>query len=234
MTGVAAVPWVLPLLAGCRSEPRDTGCTGCFEPIQMLWNLSMGLRAGVFTDAVTLDGPRAPVLDLVLADEDDTTSIDPADRCTMRYRIEGQPGTLEPRAWQDWALALVPIETDCLDLSPAVWGEVPLERFAAREWEISMEGLTEAMEKYLADLFDAQGTVWSVDGAPYYFGSRTWIDAYDTSGHLRQTHYARAWQVDDGMGIVDEADGGHLLPVEHVAAGGDGYYEIFSAYIFRI
>jgi hypothetical protein len=230
----AAALLVLPLVAACRTEPRDTGCEGCFEPVQLLWNLSMGIQAGVFTEALTLDGPRGPVLELELTDEDYPTTQDAADRCTMRYRIAGTPGTLDPTAWQDWALALTPVETDCQDLPPAVWGEVPLDRFAARDWEIALEGLTDAMEKYLRDLFDLQGDDWAVAGAPHYAGSHTWIDADDTAGDAVQTHYARAWQVDAGMAVVDETEGGHLLTLEEIAAGRDGYYEVFSVYLFEL
>lgn len=225
---------LLALLGGCRTDPVDTACPGCFRPVQAFWNLFMGIQAGTFVEVGTLDGTREPVLDLLLVDEDYPTTYDPADACTLLYGIEGARGTLDPEAWQNWALTLIPRSTDCRDLPSAKWGLDPLDRFADRDWEISLEGLTGLMETYLEDLFEGQGGSWARDGAPHYFGSHTWIDAYDTASDVGQTHYGRAWQIDAEGRIVDEASGGHLLPWTDVAAGSDGYYEIFSVYYFVI
>jgi hypothetical protein len=251
-------PPTLPLLlaasltlGGCRTEPfepfrniDETGeddCPGCFDAALMLWNLQGALHEGALHPVSTSTGQRPAKLTVMLVDQYWShldASEQPAHACYMTYTPSLSPGSTAPSAWLDWQLALEPIEDTCGTLDPD-WID-PDFHVALTGLGIEMigEALDDGMETYLQEWFaalDAQDTDtsldWDRDGAPYYFGVRGLLDDLSVYGS-DQSHYGRAWAVDEELFILDEESGGRLLTTEQIAAGQDGWYELYARTFF--
>ncbi len=215
--------WLLvPLTLGqaCRTtEDGDSACPGCFDAAWMLWNLKTGVKDGAFA-AVTSSskGLLEPDLEVVLYENADENGEYAS--CTAHYLASSEAAQGIDGAWFDWVLDLSLASSDCPEISD---GDL-LNELTGWSWEIGFHELDSALEAGLADWFGAD---WKSEGAPYYFGGYTVLEG-DPVGSGGQTHYGRAYELDENMNIADEANGGKLLRTSEVSAGSDGYYELYA------
>lgn len=226
----------------CRQSDRPDGdvpidetgdaedCPGCFDANGMLWNLQVGLEDGAFATVHTSSGDRLPLFTVQLVEQEyfDTSTEDPsAHSCTFTYTPAVAPGSSVPSAMFDWELTLVPGTDGCGDLDPDWVSSELFQDLPGYGWEMVAEALDADLSAWLQDWFDQEGADWAADGAPYYFGLTTLIDGVDAGSGV-QGHYGRAYAVDEDMNIASEGTGGSLLTTEQVAAGSDGFYEIYA------
>jgi hypothetical protein len=240
---------------GCRVPERDrlpiideTGdaenCPGCFDAAFMLWNLQGALHEGDLHAVNTINSERPAKLVVTLVDSaydkalenaEPGDVISPYDErwvCYMTF-TPGIAATGDATgAMFSWQLSLEPVEDTCGALDPD-W--VTADLFTELPgMAVTMTGaaLDDAMESKLETAFETvpeddtgEEPDWATQGAPYYIGFTGIIDGNAVNGDS-QSHYGRAYQIDEDMNIRLEEDGGVLLTTEQIAAGNDGWFEI--------
>jgi hypothetical protein len=226
-------------LFGCRTHDTgdshidetgdDEDCPGCFDTEAFLWSLRAGLQAGGFATVHTTTGDRVPELDLVLASPAYFDAEEPSDEhtCTLRYTVQVGPGKTAPSAWFDWALTPTLATDGCGELDPDWVAASFAADMAATPWEVVGSAPADDLLEWLQEGFSAAGNDWATQGEPYYFGGTTLLDGHDL-GDDAQDVYGRAFAVDADMNILAEATGGSLLTTAAIAAGSDGYFELYG------
>lgn len=225
-------------LSGCRTVDTDvpideTGdaedCPGCFDVQAFLWDVRTGLQGGAFATVHTTTGDRIPELDVLLVEREyfENETPDPERSCVLRYTLGMAPGTTAPSAWLDWSLIPTLASDECGELDPDWVAPSFAADLAAYPWELVGAEVQGNLLTWIQDGFEDAGNDWATDGEPYYFGVTALLDSHDI-GAGQQANYGRAYAVDADMNIVAEATGGSLLTTGQVAAGLDGYYELYG------
>ncbi len=191
------------------------------------WNLLLGSQDGAIVP-VTISGlEQPPIMEIVLMEEEYFTEGEVGHVCSLFYELESNPGSAWSQAWLDWELTLIPTTTDCTDLDPALWGQDP-HAVISVAFEVTVGPLDPGLEASIVGWF----TDWENDWQPYVFGSNQYVDGSLANGY--QTAYGWALEVDEDMNLVSPESFGVMLGTEQLATGSDGYYEIRSAYVYRL
>jgi hypothetical protein len=191
------------------------------------WNLLFGVQDGAIVPAWVSGMEQAPQMEILLMEEEYFTEGEVGHVCSLYYDITGSPGTSWSEAWLDWELALVPRDTDCTALDPALWGENPHEAISV-SFEVTAGPLDPSLEAAISTWY----TDWQSAWAPYVFGSNQYVDGSLANGY--QTAYGWALEVDDDMNLVSPETFGVQLTTDQLSTGMNGYYEIRGAYVFRL
>ncbi len=198
-----------------------------FEPDYWGWNYSFGVQAGAVAEVYISGLVTPPYFEIMLVEEEYFDAYDESYACHLYYGFSAVPAESWSEAWYDWAIEIEPDSTDCPDLDPELWGEEPLEAIG-NSFEVTVGALDADLESSIQGWF----TDWETDYAPYAFGSNNYVDGALSSD--RQTHYGWAFEVDDDMNLVDPESYGNLLELDAIAAGADGYYFVYTAYVFGL
>ncbi len=191
------------------------------------WNLVFGVQDGGIVPVFISGIEQGPFMEVVLMEEEYFTEGEVGHVCSLYYDIRGTPGTAWSQAWLDWELELIPADTDCTELDPALWGQDPHAAITV-DFEVTVGPLDPSLEAAISGWF----TDWESDWAPYVYGSNQYVDGSLANGY--QTAYGWALEVDEDMNLVSPETFGVELTTEELATGMDGFYEIRTAYVFRL
>ncbi|MBN1335450.1 MAG: hypothetical protein JXB39_05770 [Deltaproteobacteria bacterium] len=191
------------------------------------WALYTGVQGSAFADVEADGNVVPPLFEITLAEEEWTENWDDRYVCYLRYTAASTPGTSDPKAWFDWNLDLTPSEefSTCDNLDPAMFGDDPWTAFSDMSWEYTIEGI---VPDVLADIEEWSWDDWDAV-EPAIYGADTFIDGTSIadSNDMDQMMFGYALAVDADM-IVGE----DLVNAVDVAAGADGYYQVFNMYIY--
>jgi hypothetical protein len=224
-------------------------CPGCFDVAFMSWSLQGARYEGDLHPIVTSSDLRPARLTVTLVDNAYIKAIENAEpgevispyderwTCFMTYTPSIASTGSDASAMFVWELGLEPLEDGCGPLD-ADW--VNPDLFTALPgMGVTMTGaaLDSVMENQLKTAFEAvseddtgEAPDWETEGAPYYIGLGSSIDGQEIYGD-GQSHYGRAFQVelvDGDLTVRNETSGGILLTTEQIAAGQDGWFEIYA------
>lgn len=244
-------------IVGCRVPERDrlpiideTGedenCPGCFDAAFMLWNLQGALHEGDLHSVNTSNGERAARLAVTLVDNAYNKALENAEpgevispydedwACYMTYTPSIASTGDVSGAMFSWRLGLEPLDNGCRELDPD-WVDADLfTELPGMGVTMTGAALDDKMENLLKTAFEAVSEDdtgaepdWATEGAPFYIGLTGTIDGQGVNGD-DQSHYGRAFRIDEDRNIHNEENGGTLLTTQQIAAGDDGWFEIYA------